>query len=49
MNYKMLENIQSQLPEGSEAEVIKGGSHVVFIEKPYYKNFQKILVEFLNK
>lgn len=37
------------LPAGSELKVIAGGSHVVFVEKPYYQIFQDSLMEFLRK
>ena len=39
----------ADLPEGSELRVIAGGSHVVFIEKPYYHSFQESLVHFLRR
>ena len=39
----------ADLPEGSELKVIAGGSHVVFVEKPYYHTFQDSLVDFLKR
>lgn len=39
----------ADLPEGSELKVIAGGSHVVFVEKPYYHSFQDSLVDFLSR
>ncbi len=48
LNYKLLSSIHTQLPEGSEVQIIKGGSHAVFVEKPYHKDFQKLLINFLN-
>lgn len=48
MNYVLLDTAQTLLPKGSSVEVIKGGSHVVFVEKPYYKIFQKSIIKFLN-
>lgn len=36
-----------ELPEGSALEVIEGASHVAYIEKPYYQDFQDRLVRFL--
>ena len=36
------------LPEGSSLEIIPGGSHMVFVEKPFYHDFQKRLLEFLS-
>jgi hypothetical protein len=38
----------ASLPEGSKLEMIKGGSHVVYIEKPFYRDFQEKVVEFLK-
>lgn len=36
------------LPEHSALEVIKGASHVAFLEKPYHRDFQDRLFRFLN-
>lgn len=47
LNYKLIKS--ARLPKGSSVKIIKGGSHIVFIEKPYYKDFQNILVKFLNQ
>ena len=38
-----------ELPEGSEVQVIDGGSHVIMIEKPYYHEFRDRLIQFLEK
>ena len=46
LNYKLIKSVR--LPKGSSLKIIKGGSHVVFIEKPYHNVFQKILVKFLD-
>ena len=35
------------LPEGSALIKIEGGSHVVYIEKQLYRDFQKRLIDFL--
>ena len=48
LNYKLINTDKLLLPKGSSVKIIKGGSHVVFVEKPYHKEFQKILVNFLN-
>ena len=32
-----------------DLEIIEGGSHVVYIEKPFYRDFQDRLVIFLKK
>ncbi|MCR5266334.1 MAG: alpha/beta hydrolase [Cyanobacteria bacterium RUI128] len=47
LNYKLIKS--ARLPKSSSKKIIKGGSHVVFIEKPYYKDFQNMLVKFLNQ
>ena len=49
LQYDLVNDSLSCLPEGSELEVIEGGSHMVFIEKPFYQDFQNRLIEFLNK
>ena len=49
LNFDLVNNCLSDLPEGSELEIIEGGSHIVFVEKPYYKDFQNRLLNFLNK
>lgn len=48
LNYKLLDSAQTLLPEGSSVKIIKGGSHDVFVEKPYHKEFQKLLLRFLK-
>jgi len=40
--------VLDDLPAGSELEVIEGASHVAFIEKPYYRDFQDRLIRFLG-
>lgn len=37
------------LPDGSKLEIIEGGSHVLYIEKPYYHMFQDKLMSFLEE
>ena len=37
------------LPEGSRLEIIEGGSHVVYIEKPCYRLFREKLFDFLRQ
>ena len=49
LNYKLINSAQKQLPVGSSVKKISGGSHVVFIEKPYYKAFQKDIINFLKQ
>ena len=48
LNYDKISEAKDLLPEGSEVDVIDGGSHVVFIEEPYYHEFQDKLVRYLN-
>ena len=48
LNYDLVNDCMSCLPKGSELEMIEGGSHMVFIEEPYYQDFQKRLINFLN-
>lgn len=49
LNYDRIRDVLTQLPEGSELEMIPGGSHVVYIEKPYYHDFRERLLRFLSK
>ncbi len=49
LNYKLVKKSLKSLPKGSRLEMIKGGSHVVFVEAPYYRDFQKRLLKFLEK
>ena len=49
LNYNKINEAKEQLPAGSEVEVIDGGSHVVFIEKPYYHEFHSGILSFLEK
>ena len=48
LNYDLVNTAVELLPEGSSLEVIKGASHVAFIEKPYYKDFRSRLIGFLD-
>lgn len=50
--YLNLDRIRSALhflPSGSETEIISGAAHCAFIEKPFHKEFQQKVLEFLNK
>lgn len=49
LNYDLVKTALSSLPEGSELEMIEGASHVAYIEKPFYQDFQKRVIEFLEK
>ena len=49
LNHDLVKQSLSHLPEGSELEIIEGGSHVLYIEKPYYHTFQDKLLKFLEE
>ena len=48
LDLDLVEASLSSLPEGSAIEKITGGSHVVYIEKPFYHDFQNRLLKYLN-
>ena len=47
LNYELVNTSLEYLPAGSALEKIEGGSHVVFLEKPYYQDFQNRLITYL--
>jgi len=47
LDYDLVNRCLEDLPEGSALEIIPGGSHVVFLEKPCYHDFQERLLQFL--
>lgn len=49
LNYDLVDTALDHLPEGSALEVIAGASHVAYIEKPYYHEFQSRLIDFLEE
>ena len=49
LNVGMVKRSLEDLPAGSELKIFEGGSHVVFVEKPYYRAFQDSLAAFLKK
>lgn len=49
INYDLLEKSVEILPEGSVLEMISGASHMAYVEKSYYHDFQQRLMNFLNK
>ena len=49
LNFDLVNDSVKELPEGSELEIIEGGAHVIMYEKPYYKDFQNKIAEFLAK
>ncbi len=48
LNLSLVNRCLDDLPDGSVLEVIPGGSHVVFLEKPWYHDFQERLLRFLH-
>ena len=48
LNYDLVNRCLDDLPDGSVLEMIPGGSHVVYIEKPWYHDFQERLLRFLQ-
>lgn len=46
LKYDLVNASLDSLPEGSELEIIEGGSHVVFYEEPYYRDFQEHLTQY---
>lgn len=48
LNYDLVRESTNLLSDGSTLEIIEGGSHIVFIEEPYYSDFQNRLFLFLK-
>ncbi len=48
LNYDRIGSSLKLLPEGSALIKIEGGSHVVYIEKQLYRDFQKRVIDFLS-
>ena len=48
LDYHLVNRCLDDLPDGSALEMIPGGAHVVFMEKPYYHDFQERLLRFLQ-
>ena len=49
LNYDLIDEMYQELPEGSTRKIIGGAAHCAYIEKPYYHDFQKTVIEFLGK
>jgi len=49
LNYDLVNSCLDSLPDGSSLEIIPGGSHMVYLEKPYYREFQNLLLKYLNQ
>ena len=48
LDYDRVNAAMDDLPDGSALEVIRGASHVAYIEKPYHRDFQNRLISFLE-
>ena len=48
LNYPAVNWCLDDLPDGSALEMIPGGSHMVYVEKPLYHDFQERLQRFLQ-
>jgi len=47
LNMPLVEASESILPEGSKLEIVSGAAHAMYIEKPFYRLFQRKLIEYL--
>lgn len=48
LNYGRLDQSLDRLPKGSALSLIPGGAHMLMLEKPYYREFQDRVVQFLR-
>ena len=48
VNYGRLKDSLARLPEGSALSLIPGGAHMLMLEAPYYRAFQRELLAFLG-
>ena len=48
MNLPLIRESFEKLPQGSKLVVISGASHVAMLEKPFYREFQERVLEFLT-
>lgn len=48
LDYNLVNRCLEDLPDGSALEIIPGGSHVIFLEKPFYHDFQERLLRYLQ-
>lgn len=49
LNFDLVRSAGELLPQGSETKIIPGGAHAIMYEKPYYREFQSAVKQFLNK
>ena len=47
LDYDLVNGCIKHLPDGSKLEILEGGSHVAYIEKPCYRLFQEKVLDFL--
>ena len=48
MNLDLLRDVPDELPDGSKMKEIEGGSHILLYEKPFYREFQDGVLDFLE-
>ena len=48
LDYDRVNSVLEHLPAGSALKIIEGASHVAFLEKPYYHDFQESVKRFLE-
>lgn len=49
MNKEAVNTCLDKFPDGSDLEIVKGASHVMMYEKPYYRTFREKIAAFLSK
>ena len=49
LNYSLACSSLKHLPESSSLEMIEGAGHCIFLEKPFYRDFQSRLIGFLKE
>ena len=48
LNDSLASSSLKHLPEGSSLEIMEGAGHCIFLEKPFYRDFQNRLIAFLK-
>ena len=48
INYRRLNESLNRLPQRSALSIIEGGAHMLMLEKPYYREFQDRVAQFLR-
>ncbi|MBQ1491704.1 MAG: alpha/beta hydrolase [Blautia sp.] len=49
LNYELVDDCLNSLPDGSEFKKVEGASHALFLEEPYYHEFQDTVLDFLEQ